>query len=535
MMDRFLRWIKDLRRRRRDKRVELLGGYPDQLVPIKIESFAPELDQEGRVGRTLAFVTQLGAESFDEATGYPLDNMINAQAEEWRRNLRQQYLRYRPTAYQRLTEADGLVQQYQHHRDNDLTKLRGAEIAVETAMLALSGREPDASDGYEYVNGRRHVSRRRRRDQGTSRTAAWEPGNGAADPDWLGLGAARAALGTSQRARRSELRELLEPQDARRVPRWGEPGFRDGTLLAGRSFGAYLYFVALVLAAGADVGAFVQVVELVLTSVPDAVVWLVIVGLTAVVLYIAHLIGVLLREARAGVKTRYRLAGRLGSWLGRRVAAFGCAVVWLAIGLMAFWIRLTVPLPSTEQLNTGFGSGGIGGGIGAGGGIGSGGIGSGGIGSGGSGSPTASAAASTSHPLQGAAIFLGLFLATGIVTALGAYLSHNPFRGRYVAAVAAFRKASEQAAASAHQFGLALAARNRQQAEIEAAAQVLAEAQVQNVAFTAQLKQNVRVAIASMAKDPAVTDAMFEPDSQPEGLGPDEPLPDHEEPGDDPP
>lgn len=521
-MDRFLRWIKNLRRRRRDKRVQRLGGYPDRLVPVKIESFTPLLDQEGRVKRTLAFVTQLGAESFDEATGYPLDNMINAQAEDWRRNLRLQYLAFRPAAHQRLTEANGLVQQYKHHRDNDLTKLRGAEIAVETAMLALSGREPDASDGYEHVNGRRHVSRRRRRDEG----------NGAADPDWLGLGAARAALGTSQRARRSELRELLEPHDARRVPRWGEPGFRDGTLLAGRSFGAYLYFVALVLAAGADVGAFVQVVELVLTSVPDAVVWLVIVGLTAVVLYMAHLIGVLLREARAGVKTSYPIAGRLGSWLGRRVAAFLVTVVWLAIGLMAFWIRLTVPLPSTEQLNTGLGSGGIGGGTGAGGGV-VGGIGPGGIG--GNGSPTASAATSTSHPLQGAAIFLGLFLATGIVTALGAYLSHNPFRGRYVAALAAFRKASEQAAASAHQLGLAVATRNRQQAEIDAAAHALAEAQVQNVAFTDQLKQNVRIAIASMAKDPAVTDAMFEPDRQPEGLGPDEPLPDHEEPGDFPP
>jgi hypothetical protein len=206
-----------------------------------------------------------------------------------------------------------------------------------------------------------------------------------------------------------------------------------------------------------------------------------------------------------------------------------CTLIWLAIGLMAFWIRLTVPLPTTAQLPTGLGSGGIGGGIGGGssGGIG-GGIGSGGIGGGSSAGGAASAAP---HALQGAAIFLGLYVATGIVTALGAYFSYNPYRGRYVAAVAGFRKASEQAAASAHQFGLAIAGRDRQRAEIETAAHVLAEALDQNVAFTAQLKQNVRVAIASMAKDPAVTDALFDEDQQPGGLGPADPLPDHEEPG----
>jgi hypothetical protein len=530
MMDRIFMRIKEIRLRRRDKRVELLGGYPDQFTPVQVVPFRPELDQSGRVTRTLGFVSQLGPDSFDEATGHPLDNMINGQAEEWRRNLRQQYLHYRPLAYEHLARADSVVEQYRHLRDNDLMKLRAAEIAVETAMLALTGREHNADTGYERTNGHRHGNGWRTRQYGTARGASQAAGATDGDSDWLGLGAARAALGTAQRVPRSELRQLVEPQDARRVPSWGEPGFRDGTLLAGRSFGTYIYFCALVLAAGADVGAFVQVVELVLTSVPDGVVWLVIVGLTAVVLYIAHMIGVMLRQARAGVRTSYKLAGRFGSWLGRRFAAFLCTLVWLAIGLMAFWIRLTVPLPTTAQLSTGLGSGGIGGGIGGGssGGIG-GGIGSGGIG----GSSSAGSAAGTApHALQGAAIFLGLYVATGIVTALGAYFSHNPYRGRYVAAVAGFRKAGEQAAASAHQFGLAIAGRDRQRAEIETAAHVLAEALDQNVAFTAQLKQNVRVAIAGMAKDPAVTDALFDEDQQPDGLGPADPLPDHEEPGD---
>jgi hypothetical protein len=531
MMYRFLRLIKQLRTRRRDKRVELLGGYPELFTTVEAARFKPQLDESGRVNRTLGFVSQLGPDSFDEATGYPLDNMINAQAEEWRRNLRQQYLHYRPLAYEHLQRAESVVRQYQHHRDDDLMNLRAAEIAVESAMLALSGREPEADADHESSNGYRHRNRRNLRRRAPADDAPQAPDAADGGSDWLGLGATQAALRTARRMPRSELRHLLEPQDARRVPRWGEPGFRDGTLLAGRSFGTYIYFCALVLAVGADVGAFVQVVELVLTSVPDSVVWLVIVGLATVVLYIAHMIGVMLRQARADLHANYGLAGRLGSWLGRRSAAFACTIVWLAIGLMAFWIRLTVPLPTTAQLPTGLGSGGIGsgGGSGLGGGIGSGGIGSGGVGGG---SSAASTASTTPHALQGAAIFLGLYLATGIVTALGAYFSHNPYRGRFVAAVASFRRASEQAAASAHQLGLAISARDRQQAEINAAALVLTEAQAQNEAFTAQLKQNVRVAIASMAKDPAVTDALFEEDQQPNGLGLADPLPDDEEPGD---
>jgi hypothetical protein len=243
----------------------------------------------------------------------------------------------------------------------------------------------------------------------------------------------------------------------------------------------------------------------------DWVIWLVVTGLTAVVLYIAHTVGVMLREARAGQGSSGGLGGRLAAWLGRRAAAFLCTLIWLALGLMAFWVRLTVPPPGTVQL-------GAGGGIGSGGGGGGGGIGGiGGIGSGGGtgGGSAASSAATTGHPAQAAAIFLGLYLATGTVAALGAYFSHNPYRGRYAAAIRAYRKASEAFAASAYQLGRALAFQDQQQTEIETAKQALAEARGRNRAFTERLKQSVRVRIAGLAKDPAVTDAIFRPDDKP--------------------
>ena len=98
---------------------------------------------------------------------------------------------------------------------------------------------------------------------------------------------------------RAELRRIFEPRDARRVPQWAETGFRDGTLLGGRPRSAYLHALALLLAAGADIGAFTQVVEMVMTTSSGLTVFLVVAGLTAVVLYIAHMIGAMLRNATA--------------------------------------------------------------------------------------------------------------------------------------------------------------------------------------------------------------------------------------------
>lgn len=487
-MNLIIRWIRAPHLRRRDKRVELLGGYPGRGPAVQIERFEPALGEAERVQKILDGVTILGAESVDEATGDPLDNLINAQGHEWEHRLNQQHLTYRPAAKHRLGQAEAIVEQYERLYEQDMTRLHHAEVALETALQGLSGDEPQPA-------ARRAPASRHAPASGGSAPGAETPrrrGLPAAPPDagpadWRGSRAAFAPPKVSQ----AELRQLLAPQDADRVPRWGEPGFRDGTLLAGRPRVAFLHALALLLAAGADVGAFVQVVELVLPLQQDWVIWLVVSGLTSVVLYIAHMVGVMLREAKAGSTGARGVAGRLGTWLGRRFAAFACSVIWLGLGGMAFWIRLTVPLTVTVQL----GGGGIGSGIGSG--------------------SAASGTTPGNHATQAAVIFLGLYVATGIVAAVGAYFTHNPYRGRYAATIRAYRKATERAAASAYQVREAWAIYEHQQAEIETAQTVLAEALVRNKAFTEQLKQTVRIRIAGLAKDPAVTDAIFGPDHDP--------------------
>jgi hypothetical protein len=468
------RRIGALRERRRDKRVERLGGHPTRLPVLAVESFQPALNHSERMNDTVSSVARLGAEGVDEATAFPLDNLVNADGIQWQHKLTQQHLAYTSRADHQLREIEGVVEQYWHLYNVDLRRLHATEIAVESAMLALSGEPLEPAHGAAP-----HGAATSPAAGGRSRVEALA----AVDP-LDGLGSLKAPRGT-----RAELRRIFEPQDARRVPHWAETGFRDGTLLGGRPRSAYLHALALLLAAGADIGAFTQVVEMVMTTSSGATVFLVVAGLAAVVLYIAHMIGAMLRNVTSASPSSEASRGRrLRSRLGSGAVLAGCAIAWGAIGGLAFWVRLTVPLPSTPAVGGGpIGGGGVAG----------------------------SASSSNPYPLQVALIFLGLYVATGIVAALGAYFTHNPYRGRYVVALRAYRKAAERAAATASQFGRAEAAQQRQAAELRKSDQVLAEVKALDKAFSEQLKQSVRLQIAVMSKDPAVTDAVFDADHAP--------------------
>jgi hypothetical protein len=438
--------ITALRTRRRDKRVERLGGYPALQPEVAVETFQPDPGHAARVENVVRGVARLGADSVDEGTAYPLDNLLNAQGDEWHSRLSQQYHAFQNAAADRLRLLQGVVEQYRHLYEVDLRRLHDAEVAVESAMLALSGEHPGPPA--QSVQGQAAAS------EGTAQSMKTAPpstpwtlgGHGKRDP----LDGPTALA--PPRASRSEIRQIFEPQDANRVTHWAEPGFRDPTLLGGRPRGNYLHLIVLLLAAGADFGAFIQVVELVLTAQSDWTIYLVVVGLTAVVLYIAHMVGVLFREARAA---RPSPAGRR-RWLrtlrGTRVMALICILAWGALGSLAFYVRTTVPLPAAPQIGGGTGAV-IGGGV------------------------TAAGSGVTQYTHQSALLFLGLYLATGIVAALGAYFTHNPHRGQYVAALRAYRKAAERAAATANQFGRVEAGYLRQRAELESSDRILTESQ----------------------------------------------------------
>lgn len=472
-MKAFTRRILALRMLRRDRRVERLGGYPAQVPELDVELFKPELNHAERLRNVTDGVSRLGPESVDEGTGYPLDNLVNAQGHEWQRRIGQQYYGYESAAARRLRQLSGVVEQYRHLYELDMRRLHDAEVAVETAMLTLSGEPPGPPPGGTAPAA------------SAAAAAPADPLAPAAPGQDVPL-AGTAAL-TPPRVSRSELRRIFEPRDAGRVPHWAEPGFRDATLLGGRPRSIYVHAVALVIAIGADIGAFSQVVERAMPDSSPLMVYLVVGGLAAVVLYIAHMVGVMLRDAKATHPRDAALRKRLLTWLGSRVAPAVCAAAWGSLGYLAYWVRTTVPPPASPVV----GGGVVGGG-------------------------TAPAATTTDpYVTQAALLFLGLYAATGIVAALGAYFTHNPYRGKYVAALRAYRKAAEQAAASANQLGRAEASYQRQVTELRNAPQLLSETQALDKAFTEQLKQTVRLLIAGMAKDPAITDAIFDEDHDP--------------------
>jgi hypothetical protein len=271
----------------------------------------------------------------------------------------------------------------------------------------------------------------------------------------------------------ADMHILLGPRDRRRFARWGDRGHSDPTLIAGRPRIVYLHVVALCLAAGADIGAFYQIVELVLREQGPFLVLIVVLGFTATVLYVAHACGVLFRDRRAGA-----------GWVGR-IMPFVCVLIWLGLGVAALEVRLHVLATSSVQVQIGLGAT----------------------------QPASGSSASTRY--EAAILFFALYVATGLVAGVGAYLSHNPLRDSYAAATRAYGRASEQLAATAFQAGAAEARCSAYRAELDAAAQTLQYEIHARMALAEKLKQFARVLVAQRLKDPAITDAIFTDDWRP--------------------
>lgn len=252
---------------------------------------------------------------------------------------------------------------------------------------------------------------------------------------------------------------------------WGGATFADPTLLAGRSRGTFLHVVVLLVAAGADAAAFLQVMQLLLRKLPPFASGLIVAGLTVTALYLSHHAGVLIRHAVAGSR-----ASRW--WIA--VSMF----LWLALGMGAAAIRYFFT-HTTGTAQIAFGQ-------------------------------TASSGGGDEKQRAGvAAVFLLLYLATGLVAALGGYLTDQPARSAYARAMRNLRSCTEIASASGARL-------SRAEAERSLYAEELMEARHKHVAelgtraaLAEELKQMVRFHHARHAQDPSATNELFDRDHRP--------------------
>ena len=287
----------------------------------------------------------------------------------------------------------------------------------------------------------------------------------------LYLARVEAPLGTAN-TRLNEL-DVVRQQDSRRLDETDQARNaavsaldEEKPLLGGRPKSIYLHLIALVCAAAADVAAFIQVVNL-LGRQRQSVTVLLVIGFTSLVIYLAHVAGTLLKDR---------------NWKSGAV----CLAVWASMGLLAAWVRLIAPPPASATIQLSL--------------------------------DAASADSGGENPqfaFAGAALFLALYLGSGLAAGLGAYLTHHPGRSAFIAAVAAYHSAVKKVRAIERQHG---AARTTWQAQIsarDAAEKVLASQRARRFAFAEELKQYTRVLLAGKARDPSVTDAILAQDHRP--------------------
>jgi hypothetical protein len=346
----------------------------------------------------------------DEATGHAADNLVNAWAVGWASAVNQQYFEYATLADLRVERAAARRVRPQLRHEQDQRYLDELATGRAAALAGLIG-------------------------QPTAPTVA--------------------------------------PPAAPPVVRHDGPvtGYADASLVAGQPAGRYVHALAFTLAAGADAAALWQVLQLLMGSSPGWLSALVVAGLTAAALYLAHMTGALLRDRVAAVR-----------WV-RPAKAWLCMATWLVLGLICFWVRLLV-LPEEMVTDGSFGSA----------------------------QESTVVTAARDATMENAIVFLGLYVGAGVVTAIGAYVTRNPLAAAYRAACQAHRRAARRARASAAAFHKADARWRAQVAARANAARILQYRVHDCWTFATELKQHARLVIAQGAQDPAFTDAVLDQD-----------------------
>jgi hypothetical protein len=156
----------------------------------------------------------------------------------------------------------------------------------------------------------------------------------------------------------------------------------------GRPRSHRLIWLVVLAAGGADVVTFYQVLILVL-NVPELMVWVAVIGFTAVSLALAH---------HAGQKARQALTPRHS--VGSATIAWAAGAVWLMLGLLAFAVRYVIADASTSDTSSITVLGGS------------------------AAAPVNSVDLTSQH--LAALMFLGLYVSTGFVTGLGGFMRIDP-------------------------------------------------------------------------------------------------------------
>jgi hypothetical protein len=134
-------------RRRRGRRLSALGGSPpaDPAVVPVAERFVPTPIDETAARREIeSLVAGLAPGGVDEATGAPLDNLINALADQWLADVRAQHARYVARATPLLERVEASVGQTDVLAMHDHSVLAHKVLALETALLRMVGHDRSA-------------------------------------------------------------------------------------------------------------------------------------------------------------------------------------------------------------------------------------------------------------------------------------------------------------------------------------------------------------------------------------------------------
>jgi hypothetical protein len=221
--------------------------------------------------------------------------------------------------------------------------------------------------------------------------------------------------------------------------------------------------------------AFYQVIQLVLGN-SNLLSMILVVGFTGTALGLAHFTGTMFRDRVAGAK-----------WI-RTFMVVVAAVVWIALGFLAFWVRLHSSTSSSGGSFNPSVTGGSGGGTGS---------------------------VSAQGTIPGAALFAGLYAATGVIAVVGAYLTHNPLHAAFTRAVSEHRAAAKRHATSGSRLKMAEAEREFYEGQLAAARLVRDEAEQARRAKAEELKQLARLEIVKRLRDASLTDAFMREDNQP--------------------